>query len=61
MPDKLVAILFYESQDAQSWTVLFRAFSFHRQPSASLTKSFPSWTRLRGITLLEKLRAADES
>ena len=31
---------------AQSWTVLFRAFSSHRQPSASLTKLFPSWTRL---------------
>ena len=31
---------------AQSWTALFRAFSSHRQPSASLTKLFPSWTRL---------------
>ena len=30
----------------QSWTALFRAFSSHRQPSASLTKLFPSWTRL---------------
>ena len=30
-------------QDAQSWTALFRAFSSHRQPSASLTKLFPSW------------------
>ena len=29
-------------QDAQSWTALFRAFSSHRQPSASLTKLFPS-------------------
>ena len=27
---------------AHSWTALFRAFSSHRQPSASLTKSFPS-------------------
>ena len=27
---------------AQSWTALFRAFSSHRQPSASLTKLFPS-------------------
>ena len=27
-------------------TELFRAFSSHRQPSASLTKLFPSWTRL---------------
>ena len=26
-----------ESQYAQSWTALFRAFSSHRQPSASLT------------------------
>ena len=25
-----------------SWTALFRAFSSHRQPSASLTKLFPS-------------------
>ena len=33
-------------QTAQSWTALFRAFSSHRQPSASLTKLFPSWTRL---------------
>ena len=32
--------------DPQSWTALFRAFSSHRQPSASLTKLFPSWTRL---------------
>ena len=32
--------------NAQSWTALFRAFSSHRQPSASLTKLFPSWTRL---------------
>ena len=31
---------------AQSWTALFRAFSSHWQPSASLTKLFPSWTRL---------------
>ena len=31
---------------APSWTALFRAFSSHRQPSASLTKLFPSWTRL---------------
>ena len=30
----------------QSRTALFRAFSSHRQPSASLTKLFPSWTRL---------------
>ena len=28
------------------WTALFRAFSSHRQPSASPTKLFPSWTRL---------------
>ena len=34
------------ASDAQSWTALFRAFSSHRQPSASLTKLFPSWTRL---------------
>ena len=27
-------------------TALFRVFSSHRQPSASLTKLFPSWTRL---------------
>ena len=27
---------------AQSWTALFRAFSSHRQPSASPTKLFPS-------------------
>ena len=27
---------------AQTWTALFRAFSSHRQPSASLTKLFPS-------------------
>ena len=33
-------------RNAQSWTALFRAFSSHRQPSASLTKLFPSWTRL---------------
>ena len=33
-------------KDGQSWTALFRAFSSHRQPSASLTKLFPSWTRL---------------
>ena len=26
---------------AQRWTALFRAFSSHRQPSASLTKLFP--------------------
>ena len=26
----------------QRWTSLFRAFSSHRQPSASLTKLFPS-------------------
>ena len=32
--------------NAQSWTALFRAFSSHRQPSASLTKLFPNWTRL---------------
>ena len=31
---------------AQSWTALFRAFSSNRQPSASLTKLFLSWTRL---------------
>ena len=30
---------------AQSWTALFRAFSSHRQPSASLTKLFPSESR----------------
>ena len=35
----------YNSNFAQSWTALFRAFSSHRQPSASLTKLFPSWTR----------------
>ena len=34
------------SMGTQSWTALFRAFSSHRQPSASLTKLFPSWTRL---------------
>ena len=28
--------------NAQSWTALFRAFSSHWQPSASLTKLFPS-------------------
>ena len=33
-------------KDALSWTALFRAFSSHRQPSASLTKLFPSWTNL---------------
>ena len=27
--------------DAQSWTALFRAFSSHRQPSASLIKGIP--------------------
>ena len=27
---------------AQSWTALIRAFSSHRQPSASLTKLLPS-------------------
>ena len=32
-------ILYY----AQSWTALFRGFSSHRQPSASLTKLFPSF------------------
>ena len=31
---------------SQNWTALFRAFSSHRQPSASLTKLFPSWARL---------------
>ena len=31
--------------DAQSWTALFRAFSSHRQPSASRTKLFPSCTK----------------
>ena len=35
-----------ENEYARSWTALFRAFSSHRQPSASLTKLFPSWTRL---------------
>ena len=34
------------NNSAQSWTALFRAFSTHRQPSASLTNLFPSWTRL---------------
>ena len=34
------------SYNTQNWTALFRAFSSHRQPSASLTKLFPSWTRL---------------
>ena len=38
---------------AQSWTALFRAFISHRQPSASLTKLFPSWTRL--LAELDKL------
>ena len=60
------------SLGAQSWTALFRAFRSHRQTSASLTKLFPSLARLWAeldkpqgssweITLLEKLRAADES
>ena len=31
------------NKHAQSWTALFRAFSSHRQPSASLTKLFPSF------------------
>ena len=31
-----------KKKDSQSWTALFRAFSSHRQPSASLTKLFPS-------------------
>ena len=35
-----------KASSAQSWTALFRAFSSHRQPSASLTKLFPSWTTL---------------
>ena len=35
--------------EAQSWTALFRAFSSHRQPSASLTKLFPSWTRRKSL------------
>ena len=34
--------------NTQSWTALFRAFSSHRQPSASLTKLFPSWTKSIG-------------
>ena len=38
--------------DAQSWTALFRAFSSHRQPSASLTKLFPSWTRLLEVEVV---------
>ena len=43
--------------DAQSWTALFRAFSSHRQPSASLTKLLPSWTRLlAGLTCLHSGR-----
>ena len=36
---------------AQSWTALFLAFSSHQQPSASLTKLIPSWTRRLDVKL----------
>ena len=40
---------------AQIWTALFRAFSFHQQPSAYLNQSYspatsrPTWTNLKGL------------
>ena len=42
---------------AQSWTALFRAFSSHRQPSASLTKLFPSC----GVFFIAKLRETNRT
>ena len=58
------------AKDAQSWIALFRAFSSHRQPSASLTKLFPSFfffffcgflemCGVCGMVVGEVLRAAD--
>ena len=35
---------------AQSWTALFRAFSSHRQPSASLIKVIPQLDKTLGRT-----------
>ena len=36
--------------DAESWTALFRAFSSHRQPSASLNKGIPQLDKFLGRT-----------
>ena len=38
------------SKNAQSWTALFRAFSSHRQPSASLIKGIPRLDKTLGRT-----------
>ena len=35
---------------AQSWTALFRAFSSHRHPSASLIKGIPQLDKTLGRT-----------
>ena len=37
-------------EDAQSWTALFRAFSSHRQLSASLIKGIPQLDKTLGRT-----------
>ena len=42
---------------AQSWTALFRAFSSYRQPSASLTKLFPSCC----VFFITKLRQTEHN